>query len=230
MRYDRRVSAFRTVLATSALVALTGCGRIGYERVAVDATSALDAGRIDDVPLIEDAQTDAQTEDQTDAAGDGGINGGRDGAARVCDGGECIDGVEFFELASRRYALLRSSRTHARSAAACALLGMRLARIESRAEHDGLWANCDSMVTWIGGSDVSVEGEWRWIDDGALFWRGDARATPVAGVFHSWGPDEPNNLVSDGNDEDCLSFWPLHDGGWNDEPCERAYPAMCEQR
>ena len=65
---------------------------------------------------------------------------------------------------------------------------------------------------WLGGTDQTVEGEWRWADGpeaGNLFWTGGPGGTPSG--FASWNGGEPNNS----GDEDFLD---LQGGAWNDLP------------
>ena len=73
--------------------------------------------------------------------------------------------------------------------------------------------------TWVAGSDREVEGVWRWIagpEAGQIFWIGGGSgiggAAP-AGAYANWENSvEPNN----NGDENAVSAFYAHDGGWND--------------
>lgn len=64
---------------------------------------------------------------------------------------------------------------------------------------------------WIGGTDQTVEGEWRWINDGTQFWQGAASGSAVGGNYTNWNTNEPNNS----GDEDFIEYIGST-GRWND--------------
>ena len=64
---------------------------------------------------------------------------------------------------------------------------------------------------WIGLSDIMVEGSFRWME---------SHETPS---YTNWGGTEPNDM--DGI-EDCVVKGV---GGWNDQPCEIQYYALCQK-
>ena len=107
----------------------------------------------------------------------------------------------------------RTSWTAARTAAqASSHLGQQgyLATITSAGEQAFLLGLASDG--WLGGTDQTVEGEWRWADGpeaGNLFWTGGPGGT--ASGFTSWNGGEPNNQ---GN-EDYLD---MQGGRWNDLP------------
>jgi len=52
---------------------------------------------------------------------------------------------------------------------------------------------------WLGASDTTTEGEWRWLDghvDGNQFWSGAAAGTATGESFTAWAPNEPNNATN----------------------------------
>ena len=60
---------------------------------------------------------------------------------------------------------------------------------------------------WIGGSDYTVEGEYRWIQTGGII-----------GPFTKWGVAQPD----DNNKENCMALlWTAEQLWWHDEPCQR---------
>ncbi len=83
---------------------------------------------------------------------------------------------------------------------------------------------------WVGGSDQTTEGTWKWADDGATFWQGTwptSCPTPgtgagVGGLYNNFGCNEPNNS----SDEDYLIIG--NGGGWNDDKVSKAQYALAE--
>ncbi|MFL2914236.1 MAG: flagellin [Opitutales bacterium] len=91
----------------------------------------------------------------------------------------------------------------------------------------------NGTALWLGGSDQTNEGDWRWVEGpegkengglGRLFWQGNGTKTPPApgkttgsaynGAFENWNdPNEPND--SGGGGEDALQILST-DGEWND--------------
>jgi len=99
---------------------------------------------------------------------------------------------------------------------ACAELGGRLVVLETEEENVAvaalmrLWHGGDF---WIGLSDRSEEGDWRWLDGSAVEYEG------------AWADGEPNNY---GNGEDCAESNWGGDARWNDAPCSGEQPYVCE--
>lgn len=66
--------------------------------------------------------------------------------------------------------------------------------------------------TWIGGTDVAVEGEWLWCADDSPF------------TYDNWSPSVPN---PGGFNKDCAII--KHSNGlWLDKDCDKEYPYICE--
>ena len=99
---------------------------------------------------------------------------------------------------------------------ACEGVGQALVHLEDQAENDFV-AGLLSSASWIGASDVAAEGEWRWCDDDALFWSGDAAGT--AGGFESWGSGEPGA-------DNCARMGV--GGNWSAAACSDVLPYVCE--
>ena len=103
----------------------------------------------------------------------------------------------------------------------CARRGMRLMRIETPEENE-LGRGLATTQLWLGGTDIDVEGVWRW-QDGSAFWSGGLMGMPVGGAFTFWDVEEPNDLGG----EDCLAM--RRGGQWLDEDCALADNAyVCE--
>lgn len=114
--------------------------------------------------------------------------------------------------------------TAARAAANSATLnGMQgyLATVTSADEFTFIKSKTGGSQAWLGGTDQTVEGEWRWIDDpgvpadesGVLFWLGASGGSAQNGMYTAWNGGEPNDS---GSDEDALQITTL--GNWNDLP------------
>jgi hypothetical protein len=78
-----------------------------------------------------------------------------------------------------------------------------------------------SREAWIGATDRSAEGVWRW-GSGAQFWQGGARGTPVSGAFSYWYTGEPNG----GTGSNCARM--ISGGRWRDMSCGNPYRGVCE--
>ena len=92
-------------------------------------------------------------------------------------------------------------------------VGGHLAIITSQEENDFI-KSIVMGVSWVGGADSAVEGEWRWSggpENGQQFWQGLAAGGAVNGMYTNWNAGEPNQS---GN-EDSLQF--LVSGKWNDQ-------------
>ncbi len=80
-------------------------------------------------------------------------------------------------------------------------------------------------TAWLGGSDATVEGEWRWTsgpEAGQQFWQGGHTGNTVGGSYAHWGGGEPNNS---GN-EDYVHM--RADGFWNDQKGTTSYNYVIE--
>ncbi len=92
-----------------------------------------------------------------------------------------------------------------------------LTTITSQAENDFVAARL-ANAGWMGASDSSVEGTWRWVvgpENDTAFWSGASGGSTVGGNYANWGTGEPNNS----GDEDCAQFLAGGSGKWNDLPC-----------
>ena len=84
----------------------------------------------------------------------------------------------------------------------CEEKGGHLVTISDMDENLAVLSISDSNQSWIGGTDVGIEGLWRWVTGDSI-------------GFTAWGDGEPNNVVE--NDEGNENYLLLcADGTWND--------------
>jgi hypothetical protein len=116
---------------------------------------------------------------------------------------------------SKRYRVCTRSRSYPAAREACAVHGMALARADDAEENAWLHGQLQARghnQGWIGLDDTFEEGVFRW-SDGA--WADEG--------YQNWGGGEPNDY---GTGEDCAHL--RGDGRWNDLPCDRGLPSVCE--
>ncbi|XP_060079244.1 perlucin-like [Ylistrum balloti] len=106
----------------------------------------------------------------------------------------------------------------------CGLYHAHLAEIESAREdtflkqiiskyHDG---HSNDAEYWLGGADIFVEGDWRWVYSDQRF------------NYTKWYPGEPNSYHS--QKEDCLivAIRQNREYRWDDRPCKEQNNFICE--
>lgn len=103
-----------------------------------------------------------------------------------------------------------------------------LIAINSQVENDFMQARIGSSGTWyIGASDQTVEGEWRWASDNSQFWQGRGSGSggaPVGGRYSNWSDTvEPN----DAGGEDFATMYGSS-GVWNDIYASYTAPCVIE--
>lgn len=67
---------------------------------------------------------------------------------------------------------------------------------------------------WLGGSDILVEGDWRWISNHRRF------------TYLAWAPGEPNNYQTG---EHCLGLYDILNEAWTDGKCNFTLSFICEK-
>jgi hypothetical protein len=104
--------------------------------------------------------------------------------------------------------------------ARCRSINFELARITSEVEDDWLAAQIAESSAWIGASDFTLEGDWRWVDDDESFWSGTALGEAVGDAFTAWASSEPNASG------DCAR---MESDGWHDQTCTYPSAYVCEE-
>ena len=146
--------------------------------------------------------------------------------------GQCANdsNIYSFNYNGKTYEIVKENKTWIDAAACAVERGGFLTEINDQAENDAIFTELDSNANidpndtwdfvWIGGNDLSIEGNWVWDGNndgnGTQFWMGDFNGTPVGGLYNNWG-NEPD----DSNGEDGLGLalygWGFGvPGQWND--------------
>jgi Lectin C-type domain len=147
-------------------------------------------------------------------------------APRACTGG---DGQVIDPATGTCFMVFRTVRTRAEAQAACVAIGANLASARTSAQNTLLTNLIGAASAFLGGNDLTIEGDFRWTDGTALTfknWRANAPPTP----------NEPNNGAGL-NQEDCLVIEGAMAGVWDDKPCDASqvaaagkYQFVCERR
>lgn len=143
-----------------------------------------------------------------------------------------------FTYEGKTYEIIKENKTWVNAAACAVSRGGYLAEVNSLEENNAIFnqlalAGVDpgdtpatdgfSSYVWLGGNDISSEGNWVWNGNNdtttTAFWQGTASGSAVNGNFTNWG-NEPDNWGT-GSGQDGLGMavidWPLGTAGhWND--------------
>jgi hypothetical protein len=184
------------------------------------------------------------------AGGTGGSSGGGSGGSQGCtpvsevcdgldndcsgtadDGGVCSALCEGATYGGHSYLFCTGLLTWAAAEADCEAQGMRLVRIDDVAELDWVGTvafaaegtnNSTTVWRWLGANDISVDGEWRWVD-GEQFWQGTQTGMAVGGLYEHWANFQP--LAKD----DCAMMQNTNGTPyWNAMDCTLTNPYVCE--
>lgn len=137
--------------------------------------------------------------------------------ARPCTGG---DARAIDPATGTCYVYLSTTLTWSGAGSACEALGGHLATPTSSGEN-ALVATLPTDVVdlpdvWLGASDSAIEMTWQWVT-----------AEPF--VFDNWRDGEPNDGADDTVAEDCMVLEAdTATATWDDRPCARLYPFLCE--
>jgi len=143
-----------------------------------------------------------------------------------------------FTYDGKAYEIIKENKTWINASACAVSRGGYLAEVNSLEENDAIFnqlaiagVNPDdtpasdgfSSYVWLGGNDITNEGNWVWNGNNdtntTAFWQGTASGSAVNGNFSNWG-NEPDNWGT-GTGQDGLGMavidWPLGPAGkWND--------------
>jgi hypothetical protein len=103
----------------------------------------------------------------------------------------------------------------------CASMGMTLIRIDSATEN--AWLATVLTDSWIGATDIAVEGEWRW-PDGTLFWLGGINGSAQDGLYTAWEALSPGTVPPAA---DCARI-KTNSQTWVHMLCTNVLPFVCE--
>lgn len=154
--------------------------------------------------------------------------------------GQCANtsNIYSFVYDGKTYEVIKENKTWVDAALCAVERGGILAEINDVAEQNAIYlelsTNANITVTntiapdggggsyvWIGGNDLSIEGNWVWDgnndNNSTQFWMGTSAGSPVGGLYNNWG-NEPDNF---NGQQDALGLslngWPLGTASqWND--------------
>jgi len=135
----------------------------------------------------------------------------------AADSGTKVSSIldEATEYNGNYYLLIKGEYTWDQAKTYCEGLGGHLATITSQGEDDvcyQLWKNSATNACWLGATDSSLEGIWKWI-------------TNEPWNYSNWGGSEPNG----GTGENVLNYYgDYSDGRWNDCAADDEFPFICE--
>jgi hypothetical protein len=110
----------------------------------------------------------------------------------------------------------------------CGAANMELVRIDDAGEDTFVGSNL-SEPSWIGASDTTTEGQWRWLDGNTQFWQGSATGTLVPNQYAHWKAGEP---AASSSSDDCAIYDRSSAGaplGWDDRGCTTTRGFVCER-
>jgi Lectin C-type domain len=161
--------------------------------------------------------------------GTGGAGGGAGGAV-IGGGGTTGASCPVDTFGGHTYAFCEGPLAWPDAQTDCMAKGMRLVRIDDSTENAWVqsiaFAGISSVSSvywpWIGATDATVSGEWRWTD-GALFWLGNMNGVAQGGLYVNWVAASPGN----GTRSECGIL--ESSAFWKDWPCSTAERYVCEQ-
>lgn len=132
-------------------------------------------------------------------------------AAAEAAGGVKARPKETVKFGGHEYALIEEKATWHVAKRRCEEMGGHLAILELPAEMEFVKSLCLVSGTWVGATDESVEGQWRWING--------ARVPEV--IVESWALDNGDEA------QHSLAFW-VPSGRWEDGFSGHRYAFICE--
>jgi hypothetical protein len=164
------------------------------------------------------------------------VDAGDEDAAKACiedpdasgDPRACSPGCKGV-VRGHSYMICNVEASWAAAEADCESHGLKLVRVDNADEnnwlHDIAFRSSPGIDrNWLGGSDLSGVGDWRWAD-GTKFWSGLASGSAVNGLYNNWSTGEPNNM---GDVEHCVVMFFV--STWNDDDCATPHRYVCESQ
>lgn len=116
------------------------------------------------------------------------------------------------------YLFVHQTDTWNEALAYCKLFGATLAEVTSSSENTFLKSELKQFGSnaygyWIGGVDLEVDGEWKWVSSDRVV------------HFTDWNTGEPNG----NRNENCIDMLRITSYTWNDEDCHSRQQYICEQ-
>ena len=153
--------------------------------------------------------------------------------------GQCANtsNIYSFVYNGKTYEVIKENKTWVDAASCAVERGGILTEINDAAEQNAIYTelNTNAGITvnntvapdggggsyvWIGGNDLSIEGNWVWDgnndSNSTQFWMGTSTGNPVGGLYNNWG-NEPDDFGGQDALGLSLNGWPLGSAGqWND--------------
>jgi len=152
--------------------------------------------------------------------------------------GQCVNpaNIHSFVYNGKTYQVVKENKTWINAASCAVEKGGSLVEINDQNEQNAVYAGVQgagiinsntvapdgggASYVWLGGNDISVEGNWKWDGNndgtGPQFWQGTFTGAPVGGLYNNWG-SEPDDVGSQDALGLALTDWPFGTAGqWND--------------
>tara|TARA_B100001063_G_scaffold223781_1_gene231254 strand:+ start:401 stop:1240 length:840 start_codon:yes stop_codon:yes gene_type:complete len=153
--------------------------------------------------------------------------------------GQCANtsNIYSFVYNGKTYEVIKENKTWVDAAFCAVERGGILTEINDVAEQNAIYTelNTNAGITvnntvapdggggsyvWIGGNDLSIEGNWVWDgnndNNSTQFWMGTSTGNPVGGLYNNWG-NEPDDFGGQDALGLSLNGWPLGSASqWND--------------
>ncbi len=153
--------------------------------------------------------------------------------------GQCADTSNIYSFVhdGNIYEVIKENKAWVDAAACAVERGGILAEINDTSEQNAIFTELNSNAginvnntvapdggggsyVWIGGNDLSVEGNWVWDgnndNNGTHFWMGTSIGNPIGGLYNNWG-NEPDDFQGQDALGLSLNGWPFGVAGqWND--------------
>ena len=153
--------------------------------------------------------------------------------------GQCADTSNIYSFVhnGKTYEVIKENKTWGDATACAVERGGVLTEINDSSEQNAIFTelnlnagiNVNNTIApdggggsyvWIGGNDLSVEGNWVWDGDnnnnGTQFWLGTSTGNPIGGLYNNWG-NEPDDFGGQDALGLSLNGWPFGvSGQWND--------------